>query len=432
MIVAFFCENAYPLFDQSASGTIGGMETRAVLFAKAMAKNKNWKIFFTVNDHDQGQSVIIDDVELIVDNSLARKTDVNVASRFHKHKWRPVIHLNKSDLHFLWQLPVHLLMCLLPRCFIYRFWQSINPDVVCCFGNNPVTAEVIADCYRSGIKTILCIASDSDLSADYRPGNHCRNDYGTPKWMAWHAINTADHVLVQTNHQRNLLERNFGRSGKIIRNPVVVASDAKDQWPPRVAREFVLWIGRSDTFHKRPLLMLDLARACPEILFVMIVNKTNQHVFESLVQNAPDNVTIIEHVPHHAIWEYYRRARVFVNTSAYEGFPNTFLQAAVLGVPVVSLAVDPDEILSRHECGLLANGDPEKLEWSVRSLWSDTSLAERYALTFYQYALIHHSLDSQARRFEKLLQEVIESTPRNTPLPWWRFPYQRFVRRPGA
>lgn len=249
--------------------------------------------------------------------------------------------------------------------------------------------------------------------------------------MAHYALENADHIFVQTESQLRALESRFGRRGELIRNPVAISADNPVRWPKRDERDMILWIGRSDTFNKRPLLLLELAQRCPDLPFLMILNKTHADVFDTVLTRKPPNLTVVERVPHREIWGYFHRARVFVSTSTYEGFPNTFLQCAVAGVPIASLAVDPENILSRHGCGLLANDSLDLLEQHVRALWSGAELAERQALTFHRYALAHHGLDSQVKRFECLLGQIINNPVGPSMRPWWRKPWRRFVSRAG-
>jgi glycosyltransferase involved in cell wall biosynthesis len=429
--VAFVCVGAYPLFDEQTTAAIGGMETRAVLFARFLARLARWKIIFAVGNDGQEKQKKAGDIEIVRYDFFWKRVIDNVPGRFRKHKWRPVIFLDRRDLYFPFHATAYLLMHGIPRYFLHRFWRSLQADVVCCFGNNGVSAEVIADCRRSGIKTVLCIASDSDLSPDYRPGDHRLNDFGTPRWMAWYAIHAADRIMVQTARQKALLKQHFGREGSVIHNPVSIPADARQQWPQRKKRACVLWIGRADGFNKRPLLMLEVARACPDIAFTMIVNKGSPSVFETLLRTLPANVTLIERVPHHAIWDYYRNARLLVNTSTYEGFPNTFLQAAVSGAVVVSLQVDPENILTEKGCGVCAGGDFEALVRAVRGLWDDETLAERYAETFLRYVRDNHALENQGRKFEALLDEVLSSPPRSPAPGPWKQPFTRFATSPG-
>ena len=422
------CFNAYPLFDRAVKAPIGGMETRAALFGRGLAGTGRWHVRFVVKDFGQPSRTEHEGLTFDTYQPMHQHAGENVNPRFARRKWLPELRLDHRDLQLLWHVPLMALFRLFPAWFFPLFWRRRRSDVVCCFGNNSLSAQVVADCRRLGIRTILCIASDDDLSTDYRPDDLSLNDYRTPKWMAHFALENADHIFVQTESQQRMLASRFRRHGMLIRNPVRISAEDPSHWPTRTKRDLVLWIGRADAFNKRPLLCLELAERCPELSFLMILNKTHADVFDAVQARRPTNLTIVERVPHAEIWDYYRRARVFVNTSVYEGFPNTFLQCAVAGVPVASLTVDPEGILSRHGCGLLAGGSLDTLERHVRALWSDAELAERQALTFHSYALAHHGLGSQVERFESLMRQAIADPPLAPPPPWWRKPRQRFLR----
>jgi glycosyltransferase involved in cell wall biosynthesis len=67
----------------------------------------------------------------------------------------------------------------------------------------------------------------------------------------------------------------------------------------------------------------------------------------------------------------YGRARVFVNTSDLEGFPNTYVQAWSSGTPVVAF-FDPDGIIARHGLGAAVTTREQMVE-AVQRLARDES-----------------------------------------------------------
>ena len=143
---------------------------------------------------------------------------------------------------------------------------------------------------------------------------------------------------------------------------------------PRVAEKTIdfLWVSRCHPI-KRPHLFLDLAEALPEARFRMICPCEDRELWNSVAARTSKlpNLEFIEKVPYHEVQEQYDAAEIFVNTSTFEGFPNSFIQAGLGRTSLLSLCVDPDGMIGVFGSGVLAGESSVALLKSAKQMLSD-------------------------------------------------------------
>jgi glycosyltransferase involved in cell wall biosynthesis len=217
------------------------------------------------------------------------------------------------------------------------------------------------------------------------------------------ALSRADAVIARHERQRTAFRERYGKDSTVIPSafPVPVA-------PPAVPKEHVLWVASSQQF-KQPHVFLDLARALPAERFCMVMPKNDAAVFDSIAEQARalPNVEFSSGVPYTEVQPYFDRAKVFVNTSTIEGFPNTFVQAAMGATPIISLNVDPDDVLVSNGIGRCAQGDPRRLEHDLRDVLSDEPLRRSMGQAAFEYAKRTHDIERVADLWVSLLERTL-------------------------
>jgi glycosyltransferase involved in cell wall biosynthesis len=277
-------------------------------------------------------------------------------------------------------------------------YAAARPDAICVMGVSPLAVEVAEYARRAGARTVLMLGSDEDLSEKYYPGSRELNAYGSPGDLCYRAITGFDAIVTQTESQRALLEERFHRQGTTIRNPIEIEAPQ-----PREAAREVLWIGKSDGV-KRPEHFVRLARELPLLRFTMVMNVSDRELFQRVAASLPENVRLIERVPFRESAGLFARAAVLVNTSRFEGFPNAFLQAAAAGVPIASLSVDPDGMLARAGCGVVAANDSRVLREVVNRFCGDPAFARKFGDKGREYVRAYHAAEERAAELGNLLE----------------------------
>jgi glycosyltransferase involved in cell wall biosynthesis len=201
----------------------------------------------------------------------------------------------------------------------------------------------------------------------------------------------------------------------VIRNPIVIPDCALSRAFSEQAPS-VLWIGRADCFSKRADLAIELACRCPRLRFTLIMNPRDSRIYRQLIRRVPSNARVVRQVPWQDIGTYFESATILVNTSEAEGFPNTFLQAALHGVPIVSRHVDPDAMLTKHGCGIVAGGSVDQLVRCLEELSADRGRRWQLSQAGQRYVRQYHEAEARCDELKSVLERAV-FTVSQTPLP---------------
>jgi glycosyltransferase involved in cell wall biosynthesis len=133
----------------------------------------------------------------------------------------------------------------------------------------------------------------------------------------------------------------------------------------------------------------------------MVCPREDVGLWDSVAKRAASlpNLRFIEKVPYHEIQSHYDAARVFVNTSEWEGWPNSFIQAGLGRTALLSLAVNPDGIFERFGLGCYSAGDFEKLKVDARSMIANAAVLEGMQSGCARFVAEMHDNDKETEAF---------------------------------
>lgn len=265
-------------------------------------------------------------------------------------------------------------------------------------------------CRRFRRRFVFRTASDTDCDRSRLlvPGARDR-------WLYAYGLRRADAILVQSVSQAETLAHNYGLSGR-------VAGMLVEKAEPAAARDIdVLWVSNIRQI-KRPDRILELAERMPEVKIHMVGGPLagEEALFRDVKQAAAtrSNVSFHGRLSYWDANELYGRAKLLVNTSDVEGFPNSYLQAWIRGVPVVTL-IDPDGVIERESLGVAARSSEQigdAVKYLLRNPAARKAASERCAAFMArEYAedkILAAYLDAfeQVTRFDAASVEMIASS----------------------
>jgi len=280
---------------------------------------------------------------------------------------------------------------------LYKLIQNISPDIIYVRGANAYFGIAVKYAKKNNCKVIWHIAHDNDVHSfclkqikslifDYI-------DYRAVRYGIMHA----DYIIGQTCYQAEKLLQHYNRvCDTVIGNwhPISNDNDKKiDNY-----KITVLWIANWKPI-KQPDIFVRLSKKIGAIgkQYVRFVMLGRNDRYEKLVKEAKKNkIEVMGEIPNDQVNKLLAQSHILINTSKQEGFSNTFIQAWMRRVPVISLNVDPDDILKNEKIGF-CSGSFEQLVKDTKRLLEDTELRKSMGLKARKYAIKNHSLDNMKK-----------------------------------
>ncbi len=277
---------------------------------------------------------------------------------------------------------------------LYRTLCDIKPDYIYQRVGCAYTAVCAFYANKHDITMLWHIAQDLDVMPSTKSliARLSKPHQWLEKKLLEYGLNHTTKIVTQKHSQAADLKKFYARQAdKIIANFQPSPGAAIEKHPP----PHVAWISNHKR-EKNPEIFLDLAERLSKSTnarFTMAGRAATSNWGKSIAARATNSASVnfVGEIAQNEVNQLLDSAHIMINTSDYEGFPNTFIQSWMRGVPVVSLYVDPDNLLNKNQIGVMT-GNIEKLYIETKRLIEDNDLRDSMGATARDYALENHSL----------------------------------------
>lgn len=356
--ICFIAPKTYPVFNPAVGDYFGGANVDLYYLSTEIAKDNRFECSFIVADYGQADGEVIEGVKLFKALDFTKGPVSGMLRTWHA--------LKRADAD------IYMMKC-----------ASAGVPLAAWFCKSH--KRIFA--YR------LAALQESD-------GSFLKRNPVVGRAFVW-SLRHADLVFAQNAVDKKNLVETFGIDSHLIPNGHRLTP------LPLTPRDTILWVGRDEPI-KKPHRFIDLAKSLPRENFTMVCQtKNNDLAYTDLVAQAAKipNLQFIRHVPFNQIDAYFQRAKIFVNTSDAEGFPNTFIQACKAGTPILSFNVNPDGFLDAYCCGLCCNSDPARLTYNLKAMLENNKYVEIGA-SARKYVELHHDITKIASRYKDLFLQT--------------------------
>ncbi len=284
---------------------------------------------------------------------------------------------------------------------LYYAIKYYQPDIVFLKCPAIITGVMALISKRWGIPFVYIAANDTDADGRYKNASR----YIESKLYEY-AITNAEQLIVQNNYQKKEFHKKWNdKKIALVHNPFFYEGTL-----PEIKsinkRTYVAWLGIFQ-YQKNLPALLDIIKKTPDIEFR--IAGTFSHNCPSNIKKVVEdianckNVKLLGYIRRNEIIPFLANALVLLNTSHYEGFSNTFLESFAAGTPVLTNCIDPDNIITNNQIGIVTQyyeEIPEKLNEMIHK--NDyNEMAERCR----HYVLENHNITTIAEKFMESIND---------------------------
>jgi glycosyltransferase involved in cell wall biosynthesis len=283
---------------------------------------------------------------------------------------------------------------------VLRALKAISPEIIYQRIGCAYTGIAAYYARRHGCGMVWHISSESDVVPQKTTFTTRSISKYLDRQLLEYGIRNTDAIIAQTERQSMLLEKHYGRSATaVIRNFHPMPKEIIEKSLPRK----IVWIANLKDL-KQPELFVKLSQDLHNLEnteFIMVGEMQLSSDRSRLIREQIDRTKNLRYLGRRSqdeVNSLLANAHLLVSTSLWEGFPNTFIQAWMRRVPVISLNVNPDDIFHERMLGI-CSGSYDQMRIDVEELIQDDVLREAMGMHAQAYALEKHS--------EKNVEEIL-------------------------
>ena len=274
----------------------------------------------------------------------------------------------------------------------------INPDVIITRTYSSFAGIAAHYAKLHNKKHVHFIASDSEIDIFHQKISILKIMDRIERYFFKKTFSAHSQLICQNQHQQKQVKELFDIDAQL--STQIAAEPENNSFKKPDDKIIVTWIANLKPV-KRPEHYFTIAKAFadnPNISFIMIgPDHRNAYDAQLAKMKNQSNFSYLGKLSNEKVNETLESAHILINTSDHEGFSNTFIQAWMREVLVISLNSNPDNILTNQKVGFLIHSVDQIIE-KLRYLTKNRNQVYLLGKNAREYSLRNHSLQSSLPR----------------------------------